>query len=345
MAYTDIDKPSDYFNTSLWTGNGGTQSITGVGFQPDWVWIKSRTGTYSGSDHHIYDVIRGANAKLSSNSTGGSATISDTLTSFDSDGYSLGFRTRVNGTGTTYAGWNWLAGGTASSNSDGSITSNVSANTTSGFSIVQWTGTQANGTIGHGLGVAPSMIIVKANAVKDWMVGHDGIGWTKYINLNTTSAASTASTVWQDTAPTSSVFSVGSSSDVNTSSTSMIAYCFAEKKGFSKFGSYTGNGSTNGTFVYTGFKPAFVMIKRTDASSLWTMKDNKRNTYNPQDSELAANTSDAENTPSAALDFYSTGFKLKGNFGNINISGSPYIYICFAENPFTTSTGIPTTAR
>jgi len=349
MAYTDIDKPSDYFNTITYSGTGTfPDSISGVGFSPEFIWIKRRNIAAS---HVLSDIIRGTTKTLYTDSTSAELTNNTYgwVSSFDSDGFSVdqsgSSGENVNASGSTYVAWNWLAGGTASSNTDGSITSQVSANTTSGFSIVQWTGTQANGTIGHGLGVAPSMIIVKANAVKDWMVGHDGIGWTKYINLNTTSAASTASTVWQDTAPTSSVFSVGSSSDVNTSSTSMIAYCFAEKKGFSKFGSYTGNGSTNGTFVYTGFKPAFVMIKRTDASSLWTMKDNKRNTYNPQDSELAANTSDAENTPSAALDFYSTGFKLKGNFGNINISGSPYIYICFAENPFTTSTGIPTTAR
>jgi hypothetical protein len=255
MAYTDIDFPAEYFNTVLWTGNSTARDIT-TGHATDFAWLKVRDTT---GDHFLFDIIRGTNNYVRSNLTSAEGTLANTLTAFNSDGFSLGTANAVNASGETQVGWSWKANGAGVSNTDGSITSTVSANTTSGFSIVQWTGTQANGTIGHGLGVAPSMIIVKANAVKDWMVGHDGIGWTKYINLNTTGAASTASTVWQDTAPTSSVFSVGSSSDVNTSSTSMIAYCFADVKGFSKFGSYTGNGSTDGTFVYTGFKPAYLL--------------------------------------------------------------------------------------
>ena len=346
MAYSDIDKPSDYFNTSLWTGNGATQSITGVGFQPDWVWIKARTGTYSGSDHHIYDVIRGANAKLSSNSTGGSATISDTLTSFDSDGYSLGFRTRVNGTGTTYAGWNWLAGGTASSNTDGSITSSVSANTTSGFSIVSYTGTGSAATIGHSLGVKPSMIITKRrDSTSNWMVYHSSLGATKYLQLETTDQANTSSTRWNNTEPTSSVFTVGTSSGTNPSSGTMIAYCFAEKKGFRKFGSYTGNGSTDGTFVYTGFKPAFLITKRTNASgNSWILTDSARDTDNVVQKVLYPDGSNAE-ASSDRLDFLSNGFKQRTTSAAANGSGDTYIYMCFASNPFVTSSGIPVTAR
>jgi hypothetical protein len=191
------------------------------------------------------------------------------------------------------------------------------------------------------------MIIVKARgAVKDWMVGHNSMGWTKYINLNTTSAESTASTVWQDTAPTSSVFSVGSSSDVNTSSTTMIAYCFAEKKGFSKFGSYVGNGSTDGTFVYTGFKPAFVIMKRSDSADNWLMKDSVRDSYNLANKRLFPNQSAAEDTSvNGSIDILSNGFKQRGSDTLTNASGGTYIYMAFAENPFVTSTGIPTTAR
>jgi len=337
-----INKATDYFNTVLYNGSASTQNITGVNFQPDLVWIKTRSHAES---HQLVDQVRGATKALMSNETSAEATYANGLSAFLSDGFTLpGGNNRYSDTGYTYVSWNWKAGGTGVSNTDGSITSTVSANTTSGFSIVKWTGTGANGTIGHGLGVAPKMIIVKANAVKDWMVGHNSMGWTKYINLNTTSASSTASTVWQDTAPTSSVFSVGSSSDVNTSSTSMIAYCFAEKKGFSKFGSYTGNGSADGTFVYTGFKPAFVIIKRTDDVHNWWIWDNKRDPSNLVDQYLYANLSNAEGTDTWG-DFLSNGFKLRMNFSSGNASGGTYIYMAFAENPLVGTNNIPATAR
>jgi hypothetical protein len=340
MAYTDIDFPAEYFNTVLWTGNSTARDIT-TGHATDFAWLKVRDTT---GDHFLFDIIRGTNNYVRSNLTSAEGTLANTLTAFNSDGFSLGTANAVNASGETQVGWSWKANGAGVSNTDGSITSTVSANTTSGFSIVQWTGTQANGTIGHGLGVAPSMIIVKANAVKDWMVGHDGIGWTKYINLNTTGAASTASTVWQDTAPTSSVFSVGSSSDVNTSSTSMIAYCFADVKGFSKFGSYTGNGSADGTFVYTGFKPAFVMLKRTNDTAHWQMQDSKRIGFNPENERLYASDSAAEQTINF-IDLLSNGFKCITTDAGANGSGDNFIYMAFAENPFVTSTSIPTTAR
>jgi hypothetical protein len=349
MAYTTIDKPTDYFNTVLWSGNNTSHPITGVGFQPDLVWIKERSST---SAHRLFNLIMGAGLSLTSNDAGSQTSVPNALTSFDSDGFTVDNDNGTNETGQTYVGWNWLASNTTAANTDGSITSSVSANTTAGFSIVSWTGTGANGTIGHGLGTSPSMIIVKARgAVKDWMVGHNSMGWTKYINLNTTSAESTASTVWQDTSPTSSVFSVGSSSDVNTSSTAMIAYCFAEKKGFSKFGSYVGNGSTDGTFVYTGFKPAMVITKCSSTSStytVWGMWDNKRSPFNVADKQLASNLSDEENSAtigSQYIDMLSNGFKCRNSGSSHNISGQTFIYLAFAENPFTTSTGIPTTAR
>ena len=342
MAYTDIDKSDDYFNTVLYTGNGSTQSITGVGFQPEWTWIKCRSDA---RNHQAYDVVRGATKQIYPNLTNAEDTDVSSLTSFDSDGFSLGSAGAVNVSGQTLVAWNWLAGGTGVSNTQGSIASTVSANTTSGFSIVSYTGTGSNATVGHGLGVAPKMVIVKnRNTTNGWEVYHASLGATKVILLNSTEAEQTSSSSWNNTSPTTLVFSVGRAAGTTGSGNPLIAYCFAEKKGFSKFGSYTGNGSTDGTFVYTGFKPAFVIIKRTNTTGEWGMFDNKRDSFNVATKELKANASDAEEV-NGAIDFLSNGFKLKATSAFMNASGSTYIYMCFAENPFVTSTGIPTTAR
>ena len=340
-----INKSSNYFNTVLYTGNGSTQSISGVNFRPDFVWIKERSST---SSHLLEDSVRGATKTLFSNLTDAEGTNTNALTSFDSDGFSTGNSGITNQSSQTYVSWNWLASNTTASNTDGSITSTVSANTTSGFSIVSWTGTGANATVGHGLGVAPKMIIIRrrTGSTTNWIVYHESIGNNNELFLNLTNA-STSSTRFQSTSPTSSVFSVSSNSAVNENTQSIIAYCFAEKKGFSKFGSYTGNGSaTDGTFVYTGFKPAFVMIKRTNSTESWYIHDNKRDTFNPSDTHLLANSSNAElSISSLAIDLLSNGIKMRSTDTGYNASGSTYIYMCFAENPFTTSTGIPTTAR
>jgi len=347
MAYTDIDKPSDYFNTVLYTGNGSTQSITGVGFQPDWVWLKQRNTTRS---HWLFDIVRGATERLHSDDTNAEATESTTLTSFDSDGFTLGSSTGVNQSSGTYASWNWLADNTSgSSNTDGSITSTVSANTTSGFSIVSYTGNGiAGATIGHGLGTTPGMIITKTrNTTQPWRVYHKGVDASAPEDygmiLNDSSARDNDNTAWNDTAPTSSVFSVGTSANTNGSGNTFIAYCFAEKKGFSKFGSYTGNGSTDGTFCFTGFKPAWVLLKNTTGDN-WTLLDNKRNTYNPASARLLANLNLAE-ASSSTIDFYSNGFKLLRTDAGENGSGVNYIYMCFAEEPFVSSAGTPCPAR
>jgi len=347
MAYTDIDKSDDYFNTVLYTGNGTTQSITGVGFQPDWTWIKTRS---TSRNHQLFDSVRGATKQLFSNLNNAESTGATSLTSFDSDGFSVGSSNGVNGSGETHAAWNWYTGATAVSNTVGDINSTVSANTTSGFSIVSWTGTGTNpSTIGHGLGTAPSCIILKnrdsSGGIGDWYVGHDGIGWTDRLKLNTDVATAASSTLWNNTAPTSSVFTI--SSALNFSGDATIAYCFAEKKGFSKFGSYTGNGSTDGTFVYTGFKPAWVMVKNTvNNARNWTIIDNKRNSFNPEDEWLYANASDATyDASSFPTDFVSNGFKIRNTGSYFNTSGENYIYMAFAENPFVTSTGIPACAR
>jgi len=346
MAYTDIDKPTDYFETKLYTGNGSTQSITGIGFQPDFLWFKNRDETQW---HQIYDVIRGIGSTsyyLSSNTSNAEASTTNSLTGVSSDGFSLGDNIGVNGSADNIVSWNWKANGAGSSNTDGSITSTVSANTTSGFSIVSYTGTGSNATVGHGLSSTPKFVTIKNRTTTgwSWKTHHVAITPSQRLHLNSTDAATTDATSFNSTAPTSSVFSVGTSIGTNGSSDNMIAYCFAEKKGFSKFGSYVGNGNADGTFVYTGFKPAFVLIK-ANASADWYLIDNKRSTFNVMEASLKANTSDAESTTIQDMDFLSNGFKPRSTSGSTNGSGTTYIYMCFAENPFVTSSGIPTTAR
>ena len=343
MAYTTIDKPTDYFNTNLYTGNNTETSHT-VGFQPDWTWLKVRNADGS---HYLFDSVRGVTKYIQANSTAAEGTDSNLIKSFDANGYTIGTSNAVNTTGETMVGWNWKAGGSASSNTDGSITSSVSANQDAGFSIVSYTGTGSNATVGHGLGAEAKCIIVKdRDNTRDWGFYHVSLGNGHYMNLNAAGGSSATSTHWNNTTPTSSVFSIGTSNQVNVSSTDFIAYCFADVKGYSKFGSYTGNGNANGTFVYTGFKPAWVMVKRSNNTQGWYMLDNKRNTFNPEDKYLEANDSDAEAT-FTFCDFLSNGFKARvDNTGTgFNFSGDTYIYMAFAEEPFVTSTGVPTTAR
>jgi hypothetical protein len=452
MAYTTIDKPSDYFDTIIYTGNGSDpRTLTGVGFQPDWVWTKKRNGA---TGHRLVDSVRGVTKALFTNGTNVESTESNGLTAFASDGYTLGDNGNYNANSDTYVSWNWLASGTApsqtytvkvvsdsgnkyrfddfgtsavtldlqeggtytfdqsdssnsghplrfsttsdgthgggseyttnvtttgtpgsagaktvitvassaptlyyycsvhsgmggqantntthgSSNFSGSIQANVSANTTAGFSAVSYTGTGSNATIGHGLGVAPKMIIIKnLGATQGWCVYHESIGATKFLSLNSTDAQVTASDRFNDTSPTSSVFSVGTHADTNGSSATYVAYCFAEKKGYSKFGSYTGNASADGTFVYTGFKPAFFMVKRTDTTNDWQMHDSTRDTFNGVTQRLRANLSDAEATTGAFYDFTSTGVKVRNTDFSMNASGGTYIYMAFAESPFVTA--------
>ena len=342
MAYTTIDKPTDYFNTVLYTGTGSdNNAITGVGFSPDWVWLKKRSAT---GGHFIQDSVRGATKSIYSDGDYAEDTVTTAHKSFDSDGFTLGTNSNVNVSSGTHVSWNWLAGGSASSNTDGSITSSVSANTTAGFSIVSYTGTGSNATVGHGLGSALDFIIVKKrNGTTSWCTTGTPNGWDVSLFLDTTDQNGSY-TFWQSTAPTSSVFSIDGSSAVNGSSDTFIAYCFAEKQGYSKFGSYTGNGNADGPFVYTGFKPAFVMNKLTSGADDWQILDNKRNPYNVTNLYLKPNGSDAETTNNA-IDFLSNGFKLRTSAGSWNPNGGTFIYMAFAEAPFVSSGGIPTTAR
>ena len=347
MAYTTIDKPSDYFNTKLYTGTGssGEKAITGVGFQPDWLWIKNRTVA---QEHWLADSVRGTTKFLESNSTNAESSDGATgLASFDSDGFTLGTGSdRTNDLNESMVAWCWLAGGTASSNTDGSITSSVSANTTAGFSIVSFTGTAANATVGHGLGVAPACFITKSRVnAENWGFYHQSLGNGKQLELNTTAAQKTSSAYYNNTSPTSTVFSIGTADSTNDNQ-NMIAYCFAEIKGYSKFGSYTGNGSSDGSFIFTGFKPAFIILKNTSNAQNWYMYDNKRSDFNLSNDHIYADLSNAEVANSShGIDILSNGWKIKTSNDGWNGSGENYIYMAFAENPFVTSTGIPTTAR
>jgi hypothetical protein len=338
-----INRGDDYFQAVTYTGNGSTNTITGLRFQPDFVWVKGRSGA---TDHALYDSVRGTTKDLVSNSTAAETTQATGLTAFNSDGFTLGALAKMNTNTATYVAWCWKAGGTTSSNTNGSITSTVSVNATAGFSVVTYTGTGANATVGHGLGVAPKMIIVKGRSIAEsWRVGHNSVNggsspWNYYMALNLTNAAAAASTVWNNTAPTSSVFSIGTDSAMNSNTNTYVAYCWAEIAGFSKFGSYTGNGSADGPFVYTGFRPKFIMRKQiTDNGDVgnWIIFDTSRDTYNVATRRLLANSSNAEATPGNNIDVLSNGWKERNSDGYSNASGQSYIYMAFAENPFKNS--------
>ena len=344
MAYISF-QPSDHFNTKIFTGNGSTQSITGVGFEPSLTWIKNRDH----ANHNVlFDAVRGGSKVIYANLANAEATASG-VTAFDSDGFTLGNDSDTNRNTNSHASWNWLANGQGSSNTDGSInTTYTSANTTSGFSIVKYTGTGSNATVGHGLGAVPKMIIIKClQQTHWWFVYHSAVGNTKKLNLNTTNDSGSASAnYWNNTTPTSSVFSVGTETGVNQSGQDYIAYCFAEKKGFSAMGSYTGNGNADGSFIYTGFSPAFVIVKQTNASGeSWKMYDNKRPGYNLVNNWLEPDDSQAEGTGSNQIDMVSNGFKARATNTAMNASGSTYIFMAFAEEPLVASNGVPATAR
>ena len=348
MAYISF-QPKDYFNTKLYTGNATSRTISGIGFQPDWVWGKSRTNT---EDHAVFDAVRGVTKYMKVNDTGVESNNSG-LTAFNSDGYVIGTADTLNSNSQNFVTWNWKANGQGSSNTDGTINSTyTSASTTSGFSIVTYTGTNTLGaTVGHGLGVAPKMIIVKSRTGggENWNTYHASLGATKFINLNTNNSVYTDVNAWNNTAPTASVFSIGGNSgDTGRSGQNYVAYCFADVQGYSKFGSYVGNGEPSGDapFIYTGFKPALVMIKSSSYDGQhWSITDNKRLGYNGNSAWLKGDASGAELTNLVNPDFLSNGFKLQNNNDIYNKNGQTYIYMAFAEAPLVGSNNVPATAR
>jgi hypothetical protein len=344
MAYTTINKGSSYFNPVLYTGTQTQQTIN-VGFQPDFVWIKSRSNVQV---HALFDAVRGVSIGALQSNAGAAENANQKLVAYTSTGFTLPSVNYewTNTNGWTFASWNWLGANTTVSNTSGTITSTVSANTTAGFSIATYTGNGVSGaTVGHGLGVAPKLqMIKKRDGTADWAVvgSFSPLGTLKRIPLNGTGAVGNPSDIYP-TLPTSTVFSPGNSGDTNGNGSTYVAYSFAEIKGYSKFGSYTGNGAADGTFVYTGFKPAFIITKITSGVDNWIMYDNKRNTFNPEDLYLLPNGDFAEAT-FTQYDFVSNGFKFRTS-GSQNASGATFIYMAFAENPFVTSGGIPVTAR
>jgi hypothetical protein len=338
---------SEYFNTVLYSGNGSTQSITGVGFQPDWVWLKSRNNSYH---NYVFDVIRGTGEQLYTNLTNEEFTSSGTLTSFDTDGFSLGNSANadINNSGATFVAWNWLTSNTSgSSNTDGSITSTVSANPSAGFSIGTYTadGSNANRTVGHGLGVPPEFIIVKNRDTsgRHWLIWHKDFNDNDKALLFTTGAV--ADNRFGPSAPTSTVFGLYGGQG-NYNSDDHVFYAFAGVEGYSKLGSYTGNVSTDGPFVYCGFRPSFLLFKRSSAAEDWVITDSVRRTYNQMNGGLRPNGDYIEwSGDDVAIDFTANGFKIRSADAKINASGSTYIFMALAENPFGGSGVSPATAR
>jgi hypothetical protein len=329
-----------YFNATLWTGTGVARTITngepGASFQSDMVWIKARNQTY---DHQVWDIVRGPLVKVAPNSTAAESSIANSVTAFNSNGFSLGDTATVNLSGGTFVGWNWKAGGAAVTNTAGTISAQVSANTTAGFSVVTWTAPTSGSapfTFGHGLGVAPAFIILKTRNTGGWNIYHQSLGNATSIQLNTTGASFSTTGYFNSTSPTSSVVTVGSSFAPDVSASPYVAYCWAQIAGYSAFGSYTGNGSADGPFVYLGFRPRFLMIKRTDTGGTdWVLLDSSRDPTNVVDQYLAANLSGAETVyANDKVDFLSNGFKQRGTASGQNANGGTYIYMAFAENPF-----------
>ena len=344
-------QPRDFFNTVLYTGNTSTNAITGVGFQPDMCWFKDRDSVYN---HVLQDAVRGSTKTVYPDDGNGQDTYANGQTSFDADGFTLGNQATVfNKSGDDYVSWNWKANGAGSANEDGSTnTTATSANATSKFSIGAYTGTGSAGmTVGHGLGVAPDLIVVKKTGGAD--------RWGAYQSKNTAAPATEAlyfnhdyattddASMWNDVQPSSTVVTYGDKGDTNATTT-MVQYCWASVRGYSKFGIYIGNGNADGPFVYTGFRPAFVMAKRTDSTGYWRMIDNKRNSYNGQYNVLSANATTVQYTGSddfGNTDLLSNGFKLRDDYDQVNASTGEYIYAAFAEFPFVSSNSKAGTAR
>ena len=356
MAYTTIDKPSDHFDTKLYTGTSGAINITGLDFQPDWVWCKNRA---SGNRHAVFDSVRGVTKRIRTDGTDVEVADPDTLTSFNSDGFTVGADAEaygVNANNDAFVSWNWKAGTSftndASSTSIGTIDSAGSFNNDAGFSICSFTGNGTSGaSVKHGLSTKPAWMLIKNRDETDsWQVYHHkntSAPATETLQLNENGATSDTSNRWNDTEPTTAILTLGNNTTVNKNGVKYIGYIFSEKKGYSKFGSYVGNNNADGTFVYTGFKPALVIAKNSGASEGWSIFDNKRSTSggnNVINDLLVPSSTEAEISQNVC-DFVSNGFKFRHVDGKYHNNGGTYIYMAFAEQPFVTSTGVPATAR
>jgi hypothetical protein len=349
MAYTTVNKSTDYFRVKLFTGNGSNDTaITwdeSSNMQADFLWFKNRSEAQS---HALFDVIRGADKRLISNSSGAEGTEATNLDSFDTNGFTVDNELIVNGSGDNMVTWGWKANGSGSSNTDGATNTTVSVNTTAGFSIVNWTGTGSATTLGHGLGAVPKFWMIKnLDQAEDWRVYHNSLGNTKTLELNNTDAEASDISYWNNTSPTSSVMTVGSSNANNGSGRNMIAYCFADVPGYCRIGTYVGNGDADGAYVYTGMKPAFVIIKDASAVNNWRLFDNKRPEFNLTDKLLFPSLSDAEAvnvSGSGAIDILSNGFKIRSSANGLNASGSTYIYMAIGQSIVGTN-NIPCVAR
>ena len=347
-VYTAIDKSTDHFKTVLYTGQHPSTTTVNVGFKSDFLWLKSRTQTYN---HYAFDTTRGGNSFINPNTTAKASTSGDNVT-FNATSFvanTQAINEAAQGSNNMVS-WSWKAnGGTTSSNSSGSITSTVQANTTAGISIVKYDGTGSNATVGHGLGVAPDAIIMKnytRSSLQHWIVAHRNLpsGFNDAIFLDLDNAKDTDSSYWNNTSPTSTVFSIGTNDKCNGNGDNHIAYCFAQKTGFSSFGSFTGNGNADGPFIYTGFKPAWVMYKVSSAVEDWLMFDPERIHSGTNLKYLEPNTNDAEGHIN--VDLLSNGFKIgEASGAKFNQSGATYIYMAFAKSPFVSSAGVPTTAE
>ena len=342
-----IDKPNLHFTTTLYTGNGSTDRAVTVGFQPDWIWCKERSQTES---HMLHDVHMNAGDYIRTNTSDQLSNSGEMFKSITGTGFTVGTRGEVNENSQTYVNWSWKGGGTPSANNVGATASSVSANTTSGFSVVKWTGTGSATTLGHGLGATPELIIIKNLTDNvNWMffarsMIAPGATNKEFFELNATAGLQANGSATTFTSTSNTTFGVGTDNKLNGSGDAMVAYVFAEKKGFSSFGRYTGNGNAKGPFIYTGFKPAWVLQKQ-QATRDWTLADNRRaNSFNEISARLNPNTSNSEGANNQ-IDFYSNGFKCRGSESNSNASGGTYLYFAFAENPLVGTNNVPTTAR
>jgi hypothetical protein len=345
MAYSTIDDPTLYFNTVLYAGTGSEQTVSGVNFSPGLTWLKSRS---NGQPNVLSDSVRGGNKQLYSADTQAETTYGQYLKSFNSDGFVLGTDSGINQSSQTFVSWNWKAGGSASNNTDGNKTISLSVNTTAGFSVGTYAGTGQDSTIGHGLGAVPDWLMIKnrSSGSRKWQLWHNGLtGTNKYLAIDRSDAELTDTASWDNTAHSNTVWNTYGSGEANQNGENFVCYAWTSIQGFSKFGSYTGNANADGPFIYTGFKPAWIMTKQINGGSSWIVHDNKRDPINTVTEYFTVEENDAAGTLANSYDLCSNGFKVRTSNGDRNSNGDTFAYWAFAESPLVNSEGIPNNAR